>query len=69
MAHYLVVERLRSEAAWLAHSLAVLVAELVGELLYWLTHCDGQHVVNGAQHLGLALVDCRGLLAVGHHLA
>ena len=69
MAHYLVVERLRSEAAWFAHSLAVLVAELVGELLYRLAHRDRQHVVYGAKHLGLALVDCDNLLAVGHHLA
>ena len=68
-AYCVVVELLRCELARFAYGLAFLVAELVCKLLHRLTHCHGEHAINGAEHLSLAVLDGLMLLSVSHHLA
>ena len=68
-ANGVVVELLRCELARFADRLAFLVAELVCKFLHRLTHCHGEHAINGAEHLCLAVLDGLLLLSVSHHLA
>ena len=67
VAHYLVVERLRCEAARLAYGTTVLVAELVCEFLHRLAICHREHTIDGREHLGLAVGNGLWLLAGSHH--
>ena len=67
-AHGLAVELQRGVGACGAYGIAVLVTEGVGERLEGLTQCEREHGVDGAEHLGLALVDGFIALFVGDHL-
>ena len=68
MADGSIVKLLRGVGLCLAHGLAVLVLEGIAKLLHGLSQGERQHVVNGSEHLCLALLYGSSLLAVGHHL-
>ena len=65
----LLIELTRGVFAGCGHSLALLVAEGVGELLDGLAKGNDQHMVYLAEHLGLALLDILLFLSVSQHLA
>ncbi len=63
------VEALGGIGLSLAHLPAVLVAEGVAELLDRLAQGEAEHVIDGAEHLGLAGGNLPGVLAGGGHTA
>ena len=67
-AHSGIIKLLRGIGLGFAHHLAVFVAESIGKLFHGLAQRYRQHVVDGAQHLCLAVGNGCRLLAVGHHL-
>ena len=69
VAYGLIVERLGGIALGGSQGASVLVGECVGKLLHGFADSESQDVVDGAQHLGLALADVLSLLAGSHHRA
>ena len=68
-AHRGLVELQRGVFPRCANGLALLVGKGEGELLHGLAEGDGEDVVDGAEHLYLALLQGCRFLAVGTHLA
>ena len=69
IAHNLAEEFLRSIFLRSAYSLAVLVGESISKLLNRFAESHREHVVDGGEHLSLALVDSLSVLSLGNHIA